>query len=52
MEFVKKFLPDHRAWGIRKGVRDRGSARIEVGGSLRFDFAHLRLRLEAKDLLV
>ncbi len=28
------------------------TARIEVGGSLRFDFAHLRLRLEAKYLLV
>ncbi len=30
------------------GFRCQGPARIEVGGSLRFDFAHLRLRLEAK----
>ena len=52
---------EHRVKGVRltakgeregKGVRRQEAARMEVGGSLRLDFAHLRLRLEARDLLV
>ena len=42
----------HEAWSRGHRVRRQESARMEVGGSLRLDFVHLRLRLEAKDLLV
>ncbi len=39
----------HKERGQVSGFRGQGSAgREDVGGSLRFDFAHLRLRLEAK----
>ena len=45
-------LKKPRAKSEELGDRRQESVRMEVGGSLRLDFAHLRLRFEAKHLLV